>query len=154
MVDEKIDPLAVKNPEDGWQDVIRVNKINLKKEEDTINQYQRGLVMLKEKNDAETEGLGYDLFEIELIKKLYPEHGEEYNKTQDWKEHMAKKFAFMLVNMKKKKKHLAENYKLQVKAGYSSISQAQQQMKIYQKTIKEAKVKKAAAIKDSKSYVG
>ena len=142
-VKEKIDPMDELDPKKYWNEVIKVNKNNVKYEEGQIQQYTDGMDRLQRDAKKQEEQLNLEKEEMELLKKLYPEHNEDYVKTPEWKEHMQKKLKHTLSLIALKLKDNEDVLKVRMNQGKSSISTSQQNIVQYNKTIKEAKQKRS-----------
>ena len=142
------------NPESYWEDVIKVNKINIKGEEANIEKYTKGREILDKQIKETEKGLALDYEETELIKKLYPKYGKDYENTEEFKKFFDNKLDFILASIKNKEKAARQQYSYQVKVSAQSISAAEEQIKDYKAKIREAREKKKAAIKDKKNMFG
>lgn len=151
---KKINPMDDLNPEEYWDEVIKVNKNNIKYEEGQMQQYNDGMVRLKRDAEKQLDQLNLEREEMELLKKLYPKHDEDYVKTPEWKDHMQKKLTHTLSLIALKIKDNDDILRVRLNQGKSSISTSKQNIVKYTKTIKEAKKKMDEPIDPKLSIVG
>ena len=142
------------NPEDYYGDIIKTNKFNLKGEKNNVEKYAKAREILDKQIKETEKGLDLDFEETELIKKLYPEHGKEYENTEEFKKFFDRKLQFILNNIKNKGKAAREQYSYQIKAAASSVSEAERLIVQYKKQITEAKLDQKKALKDKNEMFG
>ncbi len=152
-MNEKKDELQ-QNPEKYWAEVIKTNKFNINGEKANIEKYTAGRELLDRQIKETERGLALDFEETELIKKLYPKHGKDYENTEEFKKFFTKKLDFILNNIKNKEKAARRQYSYQIKSSVRSISEAERMIKQYRKNIKEAKAKQKEALKDKDKMFG
>lgn len=142
------------NPEEILDRQLESNKINLKNEERTMDQYKASIPIIEKKRSDMVEQLLLEKDETELLIKLYPKHGENYIEAEEWKKHMQKKFAFILRMNKRKSEANEKAYKMQLRATQQNVSHSEKLIKDYRREIKQIKIEKKQAIDDKKSMTG
>lgn len=152
---EKVDPMGTSSPEEYWNSVIKVNKNNMNSEEQLIKQYDGGVEKIQGDEIRNEKLCKMEEQELEIIQRLYKEHGEDYVNTDEWKDFMVNtKLKFALNNVKSKRKHQVNLFKEQLNVSKRNISVAQDHIKTHKKYIKEANEKKKLAVKDKSTMTG
>jgi len=152
-MNEKKDELQ-QTPEKYWSEVIRTNKFNINGEKSNIEKYTAGKEILGKQIRETEKGLALDYEETELIKKLYPKYGKDYENTDEFKKFFTKKLDFILNNITNKGKAARQQYSYQIKSSAHSISESERMIKQYKQNIKEAKEKQKEALKDKSKMFG
>ncbi len=124
-------------------EIIKVQKMNLRQNEETIEKYKKLIGFSKEKMNNIEQKLNLDKEELELIKKLYMQHGEKYMDTIDWKKFMVEKRLPFGLKMNKKGMSVNEQaHMMEHKDFQRAISDAELEVTRCKKMIKDAETAK------------
>ena len=104
-------------------EVIKIQKFNMKSNEGKKEEYLKQIELEKEKRENLDEQFNIQIEETELMSKLYGEFGEDYVKMDEWKNFVvSKKLPFALKMKKKAVKDVEASYKFQLKQIQQGIS--------------------------------